>query len=95
MTKVQELQSQQTNSNQISHDQSYNFQGKSQVRVFGPPVSLWTIIVINIYVPNYNQKQRGDLISKSDFERWAATLGVKINRYHEENVIFSEEAFRS
>ena len=32
---------------------------------------------------------------KSAFERWADTFGVKIKRYHADNVIFSKQDFRS
>ena len=35
------------------------------------------------------------LSGKSPFERWADTLGVKINRYHEDNGILYEQPFRS
>ena len=35
--------------------------------------------------------QEETLAGKSDFEIWAATFGVKINRYHADNVIFSEK----
>ena len=39
--------------------------------------------------------QEVTLVGKSAFERWAATLGVKNNRYHEKNWRFSEQPFRS
>ena len=39
--------------------------------------------------------QEETLLRKTAFERWAATFGVKINRYHAENERFSEQPFRS
>ena len=33
------------------------------------------------------------LAVKEDFEIWADTFGVKINRYHAENGIFSKQPF--
>ena len=34
-----------------------------------------------------------NLAVKEDYEIWADTFGVKINRYHAENVIFSKQPF--
>ena len=34
------------------------------------------------------------LPDKTAFEIWAATFGVKIHRYHEDNEIFPEQPFR-
>ena len=39
--------------------------------------------------------QEGNVLLKLAFETWAATFGVKINRYYEYNSIFSEQHFRS
>ena len=39
-------------------------------------------------------RQEETLVGKAAFERWAATFGVKIHRYHADNGRFSEELFR-
>ena len=39
--------------------------------------------------------QEDTLAGKAYLERWAATFGVKINRYHADNGIFSEQPFIS
>ena len=39
--------------------------------------------------------QEETLSGKSTFEIWADTFGIKINRYHADNVRLSEEPFRS
>ena len=39
--------------------------------------------------------QEENLAGKSAFEGWAATFEVKINIYHADNGIFSEQSFRS
>ena len=36
-----------------------------------------------------------NLSGKSAFEIWASTFGVRINIYHADNEIFSEQPFRS
>ena len=35
------------------------------------------------------------LARKADFERWAATFGVEIHRYHADNERFSEQHLKS
>ena len=42
-----------------------------------------------------NTSQEDTLVGKTDFEIWAATFGIKINRYHAESERFSEQPFRS
>ena len=39
------------------------------------------------------KNQEDNLSGKAAFEIWAATFGVKINRYHVENGLFSEQHF--
>ena len=39
--------------------------------------------------------QKETLSGKAELEILAATFGVKINRYHADNVIFSEQPFRT
>ena len=39
--------------------------------------------------------QEENLAGKPAFEIWADTFGVEIKRYHEDNVRFSKQAFRS
>ena len=39
--------------------------------------------------------QEETLSGKASFERWAATFGVKIERYHADNGIFYEQPFIS
>ena len=42
-----------------------------------------------------SKNQEETLAWKSAFKIWASTSGVKSNRYHEENEIYSEQPFRS
>ena len=41
------------------------------------------------------KRQDENFAGESAFEIWAATFGVKMNRYHADNGIFSEQTFRS